>query len=252
MVFSTASFAQNGMPITVTPISCVAPGMNAKVVARTATPLKAARAYFTAFPQQAEYYVDMHLATDGSYWAVLPQVEPLTRSFSYRVVTTDPGGKQVSSPVMTATTAASCTAMLSTQEQQYANNLTLGKITDSQSSVPAGFTCRGIVSVITAAGQLKPNDECRRLLAAAGATGAGAPGSGVAGAGATGAGAGTFAGASAGTAAGAGAGAGAAAAAGGLSALAIGAIAAGAIVAGAVIVHNNNKNNNQPVSSARP
>lgn len=167
MLLATATFAQDG--IAVTPISCVAPNMNARVVARAAASTRSARTYFTAFPGQPEYYLDMHLASDGSYWAVLPQVEPATKSFSYRVVTIDANGKQTSSPAMTATATSTCALTLSAEEQQFASNLAIGKTNDTQSSIAAGFTCRGQVSVITASGQLKPNDECRRILAAAGA-----------------------------------------------------------------------------------
>jgi hypothetical protein len=223
----TATFAADNGPITVNPIGCVAPAMNPRVTAQMANPVRSARVYFKA-TGATEYYVDMQGTTQGGYSAILPQLDPTTSSFTYRVVTTDASGAQTTTPVMTASASASCApANLSASDQRYASNLVLGLTAEGQSAVPPGFTCKGIVSEITVRGELKPNDECRRVLAAA------AAGAGAAGAGAAGAAAATGA------------------AAGGLSAVAIGAIAAGAIVAGAIIVHNNNKNNNAPVSSAR-
>jgi hypothetical protein len=224
ILLPTATFAADNGPITVNPIGCVAPAMNPRVTAQVATPGQNARVYFKATSSN-EYYVDMQRAADGSYSAILPQLDSTTSSFTYRVVSIDANGAQTSSPLMTASASASCpAAVLSTADQRYASNLVLGLVADGQSAVPAGFTCKGIVNVITARGEMKSNDECRRLLAAA------APGAGAA---------------TAGTAAATGA------TAGGISAVAIGAIAAGAIAAGAVIVHNNN-NNNTPTSTARP
>ncbi len=224
----TATFAADNGPITVNPIGCVAPAMNPRVTAQMANPVRSARVYFKA-TGATEYYVDMQGTAQGGYSAILPQIEPTTSSFTYRVVTTGASGAQTTSPTMTASASASCPpASLSAADQRFASNLVLGLTADSQSAVPQGFTCKGIVSEITVDGKLKPNDECHRVLAAA------AAGAGTAGAGAAGAAAATGA------------------AAGGLSAVAIGVIGAGAIAAGAIIIHNNNNNNNAPASAARP
>jgi hypothetical protein len=222
----TATFAADNGPITVNPIGCVAPAMNPRVTAQMANPVRSARVYFKA-TGATEYYVDMQGTAQGGYSAILPQLAPATSSFTYRVVTTDASGAQTTSPAMTASASASCApASLSASDQRFASNLVLGLTADGQSAVPPGFTCKGIVSEITVRGELKPNDECRRVLAAA-AAGAGAAGA-------------------------AGAAAATGAAAGGLSAVAIGVIGAGAIAAGAIIVHNNNKNNSNVVSSPLP
>jgi hypothetical protein len=233
IVLPTATFAADSGPITVNPVSCVAPAMNSRVTAQMANPVRTARVYFKA-TGATEYYVDMQRTLQGDYSAVLPQIEPTTSSFTYRVVTTDASGAQTSSPAMTANASPSCPgASLSAADQRYASNLVLGLAADGQSAVPPGFTCRGIVSVITAKGEMKPNDECRRVLAAAAA-----PGTAVAGTDAV-------AGATAGAAT-------AGAAGSGLTAVETGALAAAAIAAGAVIIHNNNNNNLTPQSTARP
>jgi hypothetical protein len=228
----TATFAADNGPITVNPIGCVAPAMNPRVTAQMANPVRTARVYFKA-TGATEYYVDMQGTMQGGYSAILPQLDSTTSSFTYRVVTTDASGAQTSSPAMTASASASCPpASLSAGDQRYASNLVLGLTAEGQVGVPLGFTCKGIVSVITARGEMRPNDECRRVLAAAAAGAAGAAGAGAAGA--------------------AGAAVATGAAAGGLSAVAIGAIAVGAIAAGTIIVHNNNNSNNTPASAARP
>ena len=239
ILLPTATFAADNGPITVNPIACVAPAMNPRVSAQLANPVRTARVYFKA-TGATEYYVDMQKTMEGGYSAILPQIDPATSSFTYRVVTTDASGAQTSSPSMIANASSSCTpASLSASDQRYASNLVLGLVADGQSAVPPGFTCKGIVSVITAKGEMKPNDECRRLLAAA------LPGAGAVAAAGTAGSAATGAAAAGGVAAGG-------AAAGGLGAVAIGAIAAGAIAAGAIIVHNNNNNNSTPASPARP
>jgi hypothetical protein len=225
MIAPTVTFAAESGPITVNPIGCVASAMNPRVTGQLANSGQTARAYFKA-TGPTEYYVDMQRTPQGDYSAILPQLEATTSSFTYRLVTTDSRGVQTSSPLMTATASATCPpANLSASDQRYASNLVLGLVADGQSAVPPGFTCKGIVSVITARGEMKSNDECRRLLAAA------APGAGAATAGSA-------------TAAGAATGA-------GINGLAVGAIAVGAIAAGAIIIHNNN-NTSAPVSAARP
>jgi hypothetical protein len=223
ILLPTASFAADNGPITVNPVGCVAPAMNPRVTAQMASPVQTARVYFKA-TGATEYYVDMQRTLEGGYSAILPQLEPTTTSFTYRVVTIDTSGAQTSSPLMTASASASCpVADLSASDQRYASNLVLGLVADGQSAVPAGFTCKGIVYVITARGDMKSNDECRRVLAAANPAGAGTA-TAVTTPGAT----------------------------GGISPAAIGALAAGALAAGAIIVHNNNNNNGTPVSTARP
>ena len=246
-----------------TPVACVSSASPVKVTSRVPASTSSAKIYFKAAGQQLEYYVDTRRAADGSMWAFIPAPEVTTRSFSYRVVSMDARGVQTSSPLMTATTAASCVAQsLSADEQRAAANMVVGLTAAGQSAVPTGFQCRGVVSYISAAGEMRQNDECRRLLAlgpagsgaTAGSTAAGSTASGATGAGATSAGAtgaGTGAGATGAGAAGAGAGASATAAGGGLSTGTIIALTAAGLGAGAVIYNNNHNNNNQ-VSQSRP
>jgi hypothetical protein len=228
-----------------TPVACASSASPVKMTSRVPASASSAKIYFKAAGQQLEYYVDTRRAADGSMWAFIPAPEVTTRSFSYRVVYLDARGVQTSSPLMTATTAASCPApSFSADEQRAAANMVVGLTAAGQSAVPTGFQCRGVVSYISAAGEMHQNDECRRLLAlgpaGSGATGAGATGAGATGAGVTGAGA-----------TGAGAGASATAVGAGLSTGTIIALTAAGLGAGAIIYNNSHHNNNQ-VSPSRP
>ena len=46
-----------------------------------------------------------------------------------------------------------------------AKGIALGLTQAAQHAVPCQFKCNGVTSVISAAGILKPNEECRLLLA---------------------------------------------------------------------------------------
>jgi hypothetical protein len=230
------------MPV-VNPVACVSSAAPVKVTSRVPRSTASAKAYFKAAGQQTEYYVDMRRAADGSMWGFIPAPAPSTPSFTYRVVSTDPSGHQESSTLHTATPATSCPAQqLTTLEQNVASNMVIGLLNASQSPVPPGFLCRGIVSYITATGELRPNDECRRLIASGVQPGA----AGTAG-GTTASGVGT-----AGGAAGAGAtGVGGPAGAGLSNGTLLGLGAAGLLGAGVIIIRQNNKDN-RPISNSRP
>jgi hypothetical protein len=226
------------------PIACASSMAPAKVTAKVPTS-SVAKVYFKAAGEQTEYYVDMRRAPDGTMWAFIPSPAPSTPSFTYRVVSTDLSGHQLSGPLMTATTAAQCPAQALTPTEQSASmNMVIGLITATQSAVPPGFLCRGIVSYITAKGELRPNDECRRLLAGA------QPGAAT-----TGTAAGSS-GASAGAGAGAGATGAGAAATGGvfgeLSTATLITLGSAGLIAAGVIIYRNNRNDNRPISVSRP
>ncbi len=209
-------------PIQVRAVPCVSAAQNPRIVASLPPNTKSARVYFRGEGQTAEYYVDMRRGENGNWWAFLPMPEAKTTAIAYRAVPVDSKGVQTSSLVLTTTVSPSCPLQsLTADEQRITQNLVVGLTTPSQSSVPTGFQCRGAVSYITANGDLKPNDECRRILAAA-----------------------------------AGAGTGAAAAAGGatiagMSATTFAALAALGVAAGGYAVYENNKSTT-PASPSNP
>lgn len=239
MLVTPSLFAADANPIQLTAISCLSASQPAKVVASIPATAKSARVFFKAQGQTAEYYLDMRRAANGTWFAFLPFPEPKTTAAVYRVVLADEKGVQTSSAVLTTTVTTTCPVQnLTTDDQRITQNLVVGLTGANQSPVPIGFQCRGIVSYITTANELRPNEECRRILAAA-----------AAGAGSTTA-AGTGAAAGAGTA-GAGAAAAGTVAAAGMSAATLGALAALGLGAVGYAVYENNKSNN-PTSPSRP
>jgi hypothetical protein len=211
------------------PIVCASPAEPVKVSATVPASATSARIYFKAEGQTAEYYSDMRRGPNGSMWGFIPAPEATTTSFTYRVVSSDAKTSQSSSMLIASVLGACPPQALTTTEQMAASAMVLGLTNDSQSAVPPGFQCKGIVSLITANGELRPNDECRRVLAGLPAQ----PGAAAAGtSGATGAG---------GSAVG-----------GGLSNRTIIALtAAGLLGVGAVIISNNGDSDEQ-VSPSRP
>lgn len=218
---------------------CASPAAPVKIVSYVAANAAWSKVYFKAAGQEAEYYVPMRRAADGSMWAFIPAPEITTKSFLYRVVSMDSKGVQTSSNVVTATTALSCPAQaLTAVEQRAASNMVIGLTLPSQPVVPVGFRCLGVVSYITVNGEMKNNYECRAIVAGA------APGATTAASGTNGA-------AGAAGATGAATSAGAASAAGGLSTRTVIALTAGAAVAGGLLYEQHHKHH-KPVSPSRP
>ena len=220
----------------VSPVVCASPAEPVKVTATVPASASSARIYFKAEGQTAEYYTDMRRGSNGMMWGFIPAPEATTTSFTYRVVSSDAKTSQSSSALISNVMSACPSQALTTTEQMAASAMVLGLTNDRQSAVPPGFQCKGIVSYITENGELRPNDECRRVLAGLPAQ----PGAAAAGtSGASSAGGGTAA-------------AGGSAVGGGLSNRTILALtAAGLLGAGAVII-NNNRDSDRQVSPSRP
>ena len=162
-------FAQTS-DLTVQPIQCAAPGVHPRVNAIVPPSAVSGQVFFKADGTTSEYYVDMRKAPDGTMWAYLPAPLASTKSFTYRVVTLDNAGKRASSQIMTLNTSASCpTVNIPDAEKPAATAIVVGLTSNSQQIVPTGFECTDLVSYITVAGEMKPNDECRKALAQNGA-----------------------------------------------------------------------------------
>jgi hypothetical protein len=212
-------------PSVAAPIVCAAPGVNNRVMTHVATSLQSPRVFFKA--TGPEYYVDMHHGAGDEWWAVLPAVEPSTRAITYRAAAQDAKGNWVSGTAMTINTSASCpVSSMSDTDIAAANNIVLGLTTSDESPVPAGFSCKGVKTIIAANGQMRPAEECRVALARLG-------GVGVAGAGGAGAAAVSTVGP------------------GGLSLAALAALTIGGAAAG-YAVYKNNQGNNKNISPSRP
>ena len=167
--------------------ACVPAEGNVKVSAdiKSSSPITQARVYFhSAARKTGDYYLEMRQGEAGNYWAFLPYPVSETTAVQYRIVARNADGPETATETYTVPTASSCQLTLTGEETRYANNLVVGFTSDAQPAVPDGFRCKGIVSKITAAGELKPCEECRDVLGAGGAAAGAAAGGAVASAGA--------------------------------------------------------------------
>ena len=182
------------------------------------TSIASVRVYFHSDAYKDDYFLEMRRGAGDRFFAVLPWVDTgITKAVSYRIVVKSADGTTSSTESATVPVSGSCMTSLSDDEKRYGSNLVVGLTNSGQPSVPQGFQCKGIVSVITANGEMKSHEDCRKLLAAAGA------------------------------------GTGAAVAAGGIpTGVYIGAGVVAAVGAGLIISNNTGGGGKAPVSSARP
>lgn len=154
-------------------LTCVPSDGNARVKANISagSPLTSVRLYFRAAQWSRDYYLEMRRGDAGLFWAVLPVPESGTKAVQYRIVTRDGDGFEASTDSIVVPTDSNCTVNLTDEEKRYANNLVIGLTNDQQNAIPDGFKCVGLVSKITVNGELRPNDECRKVPAALWITG---------------------------------------------------------------------------------
>jgi hypothetical protein len=155
--------------ITHAKLTCIPADGNARIAVNvtSSSPIISARVYFrSAVKSSGDYYLELKKGDGGNYWAVLPIPLPETTSVNYRIVVKDADGQDTGTETFSVPTTSSCAATLSGDETRYANNLIIGLTSDSQSGVPDGFKCTGVVGKITVAGDLRPNEECRQAAAA--------------------------------------------------------------------------------------
>lgn len=151
-----------------TPLTCVAPNVNARITARV--PGQSRVLFSLLGDKRCSYYVNMR-NEDGFAWTMLPQLSAGGAGISYRIISIV-DGKEVSSPDYDVTASADCAMPpIDAAQAKAANQITVGMTEESATEAPCGFNCNGIVGVITTAGVLKPNEMCTRLLAASGIPG---------------------------------------------------------------------------------
>lgn len=147
-------------------IEAMPKGGNARISA-TVPPgaiVASARVYFKAAEEKNDYYMEMRKAGEGQYWAVLPVPKPETKEAIYRVAVTDAKGIEGSTSMYKVPVKGDQTPGLNDEEKRYAKNLVIGVTVAGALFQPPGWECTGVVSGITVQGELKPNEDCRRLL----------------------------------------------------------------------------------------
>jgi hypothetical protein len=167
-VCASATAATDAPRIVHEALSCVPGDGNARVTAvvTSGAPITSVRVYFRAVEKSQDYFLEMRRAENGSYWAVLPVPESGTKAVQYKLFVRDGDGLDASTEPFVARTGSNCPVTLSDEEKRYAANLVIGLTSDAQNAIPDGFRCVGLVSKITVNGELKPNDECKKVPAA--------------------------------------------------------------------------------------
>jgi hypothetical protein len=159
-----------GAPPSVTQnrLACIGHDANARITAHVEGHPASVRVYFQQTGDPCgEYYVDMkpNPLEPGSYSALLPLVSNDATSVTYQVRVQGAGAKEMAGEAMTAVVSRSCTAPpLSPEDLRAAKSIAIGLTKSAQHATPCHFKCNGVVNVITASGDLKPNEECRLIL----------------------------------------------------------------------------------------
>jgi len=158
--------------ITHTPLACLSSTTNTKITARVEGQPTSVRVYFHAIGQTSatcgEYYVEMHRDSKDPalYGAIMPIPAPDADVVMYQIRAKSNGGNETAIAPVAATVRKDCVApALSAADLQAAQSIVLGLTSPSQKPVPCKFLCNGITHYITASGDMKPNEECRLLLA---------------------------------------------------------------------------------------
>jgi hypothetical protein len=171
MMLVSAFPAIAGPSIDATFPDCIA-GKSNSVVKVTLTPENGwalVRVYFRATNEVGEYYMEMRSAGNGSFFAVLPKPLSGTTAVEMYVLARDAEGLPLKTEATVVNVTDSCKAELTPEEQIYAQNLVIGNtLVDQEEKTVVGFMCDGIVSRIDLRGALRPDEQCRRVLMAAG------------------------------------------------------------------------------------
>lgn len=155
--------------VTQTRLACIPRDANAKVTARVEGKPSSVRLYFHQTDDACgDYYVDMRSTPQDPtlYTAILPLVASDAKAVTYQVHVQNPGGKEILGDAMSIPVSGNCVAPALTPDDLHAASaIAVGLTQPKQSPVPCHFKCNGIVSYITVSGELKPNEECRLLMA---------------------------------------------------------------------------------------
>lgn len=171
VVVSVVSAVASAAPLTVTQTSlaCVSPSANTKITATVAGQPSSVRVYFhSSAASCGEYYIDMQPdpANRSIYTAILPNIASDAGALVYQVRVKNATGNEVDAPVVTAPLRDNCPAPgLSANDLQRAKTIVVGLTSATQSGAPCKFSCAGVKSEITVAGDLRPNEQCAILLA---------------------------------------------------------------------------------------
>lgn len=166
MAFATVLSAQTPVSFSHDPIECISAAcgrasVDAKV--ESSVPLKSVRVYFND-GSGSDYYVEMLHGGDWNFKAILPAVSTGTSAVTYRIVAIAEDGTVYEGPTNTASVTADCAPTPLTEEQMsLAMNTAIGLTDNGQSGSPQGFSCAGLVRVISPAEVMSGNTACEEV-----------------------------------------------------------------------------------------
>ncbi|HVT03949.1 MAG TPA: hypothetical protein VHL58_11320 [Thermoanaerobaculia bacterium] len=171
LLSANLTFAQEVQIISNVPIGCVpgrCRGARIEATVRSTAPVTRVRVLFHSDVDPRDYFLEMQQMSGASdqYFAELPVVAENTKSVTYFIAAVDANGKTYATDPTTAPVTRDCqvadrTGVARDQQNQYAKSLVIGMTDGNQPADPMGFRCFGIVSQITVAGDMKPNEACR-------------------------------------------------------------------------------------------
>jgi hypothetical protein len=164
---SSIAGAQDAPKIAVVPLACVpktCKGAKIEAQVTSPSPLISVRVLFHSSVDNRDYYMEMKRKPNSNeYFAVLPIVDKQSSSVTYSIMGWDSSGHVYTTDAVTTPVTDRCEVPpLREEEKRYSHNLVVGIQKSDQPAVPPGFHCYGIVSQVTATGELKPNEECRK------------------------------------------------------------------------------------------
>lgn len=124
--------------------------------------------YFNADALSEDYYTTMRPSNGnaGSYWGYIPVALDGVDYVNYRIEAIDASGRRIGTDSFKVEVRNGCDVPeLTEEEKRIARNLVIGYTKADQKAIPPGFRCGGIVALVNAQGEMRPNEECREKLA---------------------------------------------------------------------------------------
>ena len=151
-----------GSEISHSPVACMALGDHPVVRAELAPGMSATsvRVYFHAARSSDEYFVEMRRGEGSKYQAVLPAPLDEGEAVRYSIVARRGSEQILRTQEYSARVSSGCTANLNDAERKASKNIVLGLTRGEQGDFLSGFSCKGIVAKISAAGELSSLYGC--------------------------------------------------------------------------------------------
>jgi len=160
-VLLAPTFRVEGSAISHSPVACMALGDHSVVRAELAPGLSATsvRVYFRAARSKDDFFVEMRRGEGSKYQAVLPAPLDEGETVRYSIAVRTGSEQVLRTPEYSARVSSGCPANLNEAERKGSRNIVVG-LTRDQGDFLSGFSCKGIVAKISAAGELSSLYGC--------------------------------------------------------------------------------------------